>query len=86
MGAQTSMIALHAEEISQFIKHHPFKNTDMDPREFVEFFFVYKADLEELWRYLNRLGIKMNNFTIEQLQVVLKKEELKRQSKLPNVI
>lgn len=53
----------------------------MDPREFVEFYFVYKADLEELWKYLNSMGIKIDNFTIEELQKVLKAEELKRQSK-----
>lgn len=57
------------------------KNFDIDPREFVEFYFIYKADLEELWKYLNGMGIKIDNFTIEELQKVLKAEETKRQSK-----
>ena len=72
------------EQISEFLTHHPLKNKDIDPKEFAEFYFIYKTDLEELWAYLERLGINMRTFTVENLKQVFEEENWRRQC-IPNL-
>lgn len=38
------------QQIKEYLKQLPLKTVDIDPKEYLEFYFIYKRDLEELWR------------------------------------
>jgi hypothetical protein len=44
-----ALICPKKEQLSEFLKNHPLQTMKIDPKEFIEFYFVYKKDLEELW-------------------------------------
>lgn len=56
--------------LTSFLNQNPLKVNSVNPKEFAEFYFVYKTDLEELYQYLQDSGIRMNNFTVENLKKV----------------